>query len=537
MAWTLGTRGRNRGQQRPPGGAAPTAPARRARGTRRGLVTVAALALAATAASGSAGSTTTPEDLTDPQAAASPQESGQAVAWTGGLAGPAPCPEGHARSSTLLTEDFSKGVPNSSFNNGWLQVTRGLDGPAARSVVNSGDSEDWFFLPWAQAPVGAHTMLAFLSRGNVQSSAYSRADVNSVSLQAAGNTDPWQGKVFDITAATRDESGNLGTWFQHRQQSGRPAQWWEVDNIQIYTCRPADVTRMQGENRYATSARIAKEFPAGQEVVYLANGTTFPDALAGAALAAKYEAPVLLVQRDRIPAVVAGQLDRLNPARIVLLGGSDALGGAVQQQAGRYASQVTRLAGDDRYATAAAIADTYPTGISTVYVASGVDYPDALAGGASAGRNNRPLLLTHPSRLPQATATALDRIDPGRIVVLGGRQAVSEKVLSQLAQHTDGEVSRIAGANRYETAALIARTFPDDRSRVFVATGTDFPDALAGSAIAGGEHNPVLLAQPHRLPQDTRSAIQHIAPDSGVLIGGRNSVGSIVLDQLGQAVG
>ncbi|WP_161958470.1 cell wall-binding repeat-containing protein [Ornithinimicrobium cavernae] len=502
------------------------------RTARRGVAALVTVIVAATLATGSA-STAPP-----PGGAASPDESRQAVSWAGGLAGEAPCPEGHSRNATLMTEGFGKGVPHAGFNNGWRLVTRGLVGAAARSEVNSGDSEDWFFTRWAQAPVGAHTMLAFLSRGNVQSSGYSRADVNSVSLQAAANTESWRGKVFDITAATKDESGRLGPWFQHRHQIGA-TQWWEVDNIQIYTCRRAAVSRVQGENRYDTSARIAAEFPAGQDVVYLANGTNFPDALAGAALAAKHEAPVLLVQQDRIPQPVAAQLDRLDPARIVVLGGTGAVGSAVVEQARTHATsgEVTRLAGENRYETSRAIADTYPTGISTVYVASGTAYPDALAGGAAAGRNDRPLLLTHPTQLPSATAAALDRLDPGRIVILGGSGAVSEAVARTLAQHTDGDVTRIAGADRYETAALIARTFPDHRSRVFVATGTDFPDALAGSAFAGGEHNPVLLAQPYRLPQSSRAAIASLDADSGVLIGGRASLGPIVLDQLGRYVG
>lgn len=501
------------------------------RAARRGIAALTGIVVAASLTTSTASTAPLPTTET------APQESTQAARWTGGLDGQAPCPEGTSRSDTLLTESFSGGIPQDDYNDGWSRVVRGLAGPAARSVVNSSDSEDWFFTDWAQAPVGARTMMAMLSRGNVQSSGYSRADVNSVSLQVAGNTEAWQGKVFDITAATDDESGRLGPWFQHRSRQGA-TQWWEVDNVQIYTCAPASVYRIQGESRYDTSAAIAEAYPEGLDAVYLASGTTFPDALTGAALAGKLDAPVLLVQHDRIPAAVTAQLERLAPGRIVALGGPQAISDTVLDAAAEHTSgEVTRLAGDDRYETAAAIADTYPSGISTAYVASGATYPDALSGSASAARNGRPMLLANSDHLPQATRAALERLEPGRIVILGGPQAVSNGVQDELRELTAGDVTRIAGANRYETSALIAKTFPDNRDRVFVATGLDFPDALSGSALAGKQANPVLLAQPARLPNTVGDAIAGLDPDTGVVLGGYTSVNSIVLDQLGRRVG
>ena len=501
------------------------------RTVQRGVAALTGIVVAATLATGSASTTPRPAQET------TPTETPQAVQWTGGLAGPAPCPEGRSRSATRVTDNLNS-IPNDQFNNGWFTVSSGIGGTkAARSEVTSSDSQDWFFTKWAQAPVGAETMIALTSRGNVYSSTYSRLDVNSVSLKVAANTNSWRGKVFNITDATDDESGRLGPWFQHRSRSGA-SQWWDVDNVQIYTCRAAAVSRLTGADRYSTSAAGAAEYPAGQDVVYLANGNTFADALAGAALAGKVDARVLLVRAGSIPAPVAAELDRLTPARIVIFGGAGAVSDTVLEQARAFTSgDVTRLAGATRYETSAAIADTYPTGISTVYVASGTDYPDALSGSASAGRNGRPMLLTNPDGLPSATRAALDRLNPGRIVILGGSGAVSSVVANQLQDYTSGSVSRIAGANRYETSALIADTFPDNRSRVFVATGQDFPDALSGSALAGKEANPVLLTTTSKLPNAVAGAIDDLNPDSGVVLGGYGAVNSIVLDQLGRRVG
>lgn len=499
--------------------------------TRWGVAALAGAAVVLSFASGPAGTTPLPADEM------SPLETAQPVAWTGGLGGAAPCPEGRTRSATLMTEGFGSGIPNNSFNNGWATVAGSVDGRAARSVVSSSDSEDWFFTDWGTGSPGTQTMLAFASRGNVSSSSYSRADVNSVSLHAAANTSSWRGKVFDVTAATDDEGGRLGTWFQHRSQAGA-SQWWEVDNVQLYTCRAAAVSRIQGADRFATSAAIAATYPVGPDVVYLANGRGFADALAGSALAAKADAPVLLVEQDRIPTSVAAELDRLEPANIVVFGGPSSVSDTVLTQAGSYtAGEVTRLAGANRYATSAAIAETYPAGISTVYIASGTGYADALSGGASAGRNARPMLLTDPTSLPPETRAALTALEPGSVVILGGPSSVSDTVAAQLAAYTTGGVSRIAGADRYDTSARIARTFPLDRDRVFVATGTSFPDALSGSALAGKEATPVVLTRPSNLPSEARSAIDRLTPGSGVVLGGDGSVHSIVLDQLGQHVG
>ena len=502
------------------------------RTARRGVLALSGIVVAATLATSSA--TTAPQ----PTAETSPEASEQAARWTGGLADQAPCPEGSSRSQTLLTEQFTGGIPNGDYNNGWRRVHSGIGSTiAARSQVGSGNGEDWMFLRWATAPVGAKTMFAFTSRGNVGTSNYTRADVNSLSFAVGADSGTWAGKVYDITAATDDEDGRLGPWFQHRSYQGA-SQWWDVDNVQIYTCTGNSVYRIQGDSRYATSARIADIYPDGTDTVYLASGQDFPDALSGAALAAKMDAPVLLVRQDNLPSEAAAQLKRMKPAKVVILGGTEAVTARVAEQAETASGgAVSRLAGANRYETSAAIADTYPTGISTVYIASGADYPDALAGSASAGRNNRPMLLSNTDHLPQATREALARINPGRIVILGGPIAVSNSVQSQLQQYTDGEVSRIAGANRYETSALIADTFPDDRDRVFVATGLDFPDALSGSALAGRQANPVLLTTPSRLPHAVGDAVDALDPDTGVVLGGYNSVNSIVLDQLGRRVG
>ena len=105
---------------------------------------------------------------------------------------------------------------------------------------------------------------------------------------------------------------------------------------------------------------------------------------------------------------------------------------------------VTRLAGADRYATAAAVSrSSQPVGVPVAYIATGAGFPDALGAGPAAARQGGPLLLTASGSLPKATTDELRRLKPGRIVVVGGTAVVAPAVVSALAAYTSGSVTRL----------------------------------------------------------------------------------------------
>src|SRR5918992_4504722 len=114
------------------------------------------------------------------------------------------------------------------------------------------------------------------------------------------------------------------------------------------------------------------------------------------------------------------------------------------------ATTITRLAGADRYATAAAVsAQRFAPGVSIAYVATGRGFADALAGGPGAARDGGPILLARSDALPASTASELARLRPGRIVVLGGPSGIGDAVVTALDRYTTGSVSRVAGGDRY----------------------------------------------------------------------------------------
>ena len=309
-------------------------------------------------------------------------------------------------------------------------------------------------------------------------------------------------------------------------------------NDRILRVVPGEVTidRFAGPDRYATAAAASRgTFPAGVPVAYVATGANFPDALAGGPAAARDRGPVLLVSSGGIPAVTSTELQRLQPQRIVVLGGTGVISQALQNQLATYApGGASRLAGADRFATAAAISRaTFAAGVPVTYVATGLAFPDALAGGPAAGREGGPILLVTPTAIPAATAAELDRLDPQRIVVLGGTGAVSAQVAIDLQRYTPSGIVRRSGADRYATAVAVSQgSFPGGAHHVFVATGQNFPDGLAGGPVAALRGGPLLLVPGTSLPASMSAELLRLDPDRVTILGGTSVVTDAVQAQI-----
>lgn len=298
------------------------------------------------------------------------------------------------------------------------------------------------------------------------------------------------------------------------------------------------VGRLSGTDRYATAAAVSSSsFGTGVPVAYVATGAAFPDALAAGPAAGRAGGPVLLTRRSDLPGSTAAELRRLKPQRIVVLGGSGAVSDAVVNALRGLATTgvVSRLAGADRYATAAAVSRaSFGAGAPVAYVATGTAFADALAGGAAAGRQAGPILLTTRTALHPATAGELARLRPGRIVVLGGSGAIADGVVQQLrGLASSGTVTRLAGADRYTTSVAVSRatTSPGPRF-VYLATGTSFPDGLAGSPPAVRDHGPLLLTRPTALPGEVIAELRRLNPSRVVILGGTGAVSATVMAQL-----
>lgn len=339
---------------------------------------------------------------------------------------------------------------------------------------------------------------------------------------------------FSINAAGTSLGGPAthfnGSWGRLRASVLGPGGQLYVStsdgNDEVIRISPAtpSVNRIQGATRYATAAAVsAAAYPSGATDVMIATGADFPDALAGSATAGRLGMPVLLTLPTQLPAPTTAELNRLKPQRIWVLGGTSVISEGVRVALQSYASsgQATRVAGADRFATAAQISNRwYAPGVQAAFVAVGSNFADALAGAPAAALRDSPLLLVRSTSIPSSTAAELDRLDPQRIYVLGGTAVISNAVATSLDAYTTGPVTRLAGADRYATAEAIIRAFWTKSVRAYVASGTNFPDALAGGAVAGRDGVPMLLSGKGFVPLYTGQQALRLSPRQLTMLGG-----------------
>lgn len=290
-------------------------------------------------------------------------------------------------------------------------------------------------------------------------------------------------------------------------------------------------SRLAGADRFATAVEASQfSHPNGADVVYLAVGHNYPDAIASGPAAAAEGAPILLVNSNSVPGSTEAELNRLSPNEIVVLGGSAAISDDVVAYLDARFPTVVRRAGATRYETAAAINQgAFPGTVGTVYIATGENFPDALVAGPAAVKDGGSLLLVRPNEIPPAIAAELSRMNPDRIVVVGSSSAVSDAVFQQLQGYAP--TTRIGGADRFALSAEVARVvFPDSKT-AYVATGLNYPDALTAGPATAAASGPILLVG-SSIPGSVNTELLRTSRQTIVVLGGSAVVSDAILYQL-----
>jgi len=203
------------------------------------------------------------------------------------------------------------------------------------------------------------------------------------------------------------------------------------------------------------------------------------------------------------------------------------------------AAQAPRLWGSDRYETSYATSRSTFATATTVVVASGAAFPDALAASGLAGMVDAPVLLTKPTTIPAGLVREIVRLGAQKVYVVGGTSAVSADVFTQLqATGSVTEAVRLSGRDRYETAKKVAEEIwvlsgrPLDMDNAFVVRGDDFADALAVSPLAYNEGIPVLLTRSGVLSGYTSSFLSTYKIQDVWVAGGEAAVSDEVFQDL-----
>lgn len=271
-------------------------------------------------------------------------------------------------------------------------------------------------------------------------------------------------------------------------------------------------TRLAGNDRYATAQQVAVQTFGTSDNVVVASGETFPDALAAAYAAGLGTAPILLTAKDSLPDSTSTALTTLKAKNALIVGGTSAVSDAVKKAIESKGLNTTRVAGADRYDTAAQVARSggasvvgksggpVPPATPTAIVVSGEKFPDALASGAMSDAQRFPILLTPQAGLATPTKAFLGDANFGikTVFIIGGTGAVSQSVEDEI-KAMGITVSRLAGNDRSETATKVAdyeiKNFSFVTSHVDMARGDGFADALAGGPHGGKAKAPLLLTQ------------------------------------------
>jgi len=286
----------------------------------------------------------------------------------------------------------------------------------------------------------------------------------------------------------------------------------------------ANVRRAAGADRYGTAVALSQlAFPNGSATVYVASGETFADALPTGALSGKQPGPILLTSSCDLPAETAAELTKLKPTNVYIIGGTLAVCDAVAQAVAQ-ATGVTpvRISGADRYATSAALAaQGWPSTTPTVYVTTGVNFPDGLTGASRAALDGAPLLLTDTCTLPPPTQAALQRLRPTTIKVLGGTLAICPAVQTAIAAAVPGaQIIRIQGSDRVQTGVVVVQDGWKQATSVIVADADNFPDALSAGAYAALTKSPLLINDSCAVDPEVVSEVASLGATSLTVMGG-----------------
>ena len=310
------------------------------------------------------------------------------------------------------------------------------------------------------------------------------------------------------------------------------------------TAKP--VTRLAGGDRISTSVAISnQEFMAhSAKNVILTAAYTFADAMSAGPLGKLLTAPLLLTTPGELSPATLTEIERVLPApttttgtttttctsapadAVYIVGGYAAIAQSIDTQLNAAGFNVVRISGADRFTTSVSVAQCEGSP-STVFLATGNIFADALSAGPAAALKGGSVLLTYGTVMPTSVASYLAGLTSPTVYAVG-----------QAAHVADPSATAIIGGDRFATAALVASQFFPSPTVVGIATGSNFPDALAGGAFMGEVGGPILLTNPLTLQSADGLYVgqNHATLAQAFLFGGTATLSTAVATQAGAAL-
>lgn len=291
--------------------------------------------------------------------------------------------------------------------------------------------------------------------------------------------------------------------------------------------------RIAGVDRFDTAVAISKSsYAGGAPIAYVTTGTGFADALAAGPAAAAQGGPLLLSRVDFVPDSTLAELRRLKVKSIVVVGGEAAVNAAAFGQLASIAP-TKRIAGNDRFDTSRKLAQAVFPAAGFAYVATGINFPDALSASAAAGAAKVPVILVD-GRVESGTGTvdlagAVLKASGAKLIKIAGGTSVIPAALEARFAALGFSTKRLAGSDRYTTSIVINRDAFPKATTAYIATGMSFSDALAGSAAAAKAGSPLYVSYPWCVFGELRADLnERLKVGSIRLLGGPSALGENV---------
>lgn len=295
-----------------------------------------------------------------------------------------------------------------------------------------------------------------------------------------------------------------------------------------------NVYRIYGQNRYETATKISKQGWEKSSYAIVCRGDNFADALSSVPLAKKYNAPILLISKDKVDENVKSEIKRLGVENIFIIGGQGVINKHIENEIKNISKVKTvhRLGGKDRYETSMNIGKS--VGIKDqVVLVSGTSSADALSISSIAASKNIPIVLTDNNK--EKLNNYIKSHNVKKAFLIGGEKCVSKDIENMFSNK-----ERIYGKDRYETNENILRRFSNELNfnKVYIALsqsqrGDEFADALSSSALAAKHSNPIVLVY-----KDINNKTKYLLKDrlskesSLIILGGEKLISNSIVEDL-----
>lgn len=299
------------------------------------------------------------------------------------------------------------------------------------------------------------------------------------------------------------------------------------------------VKKLKGADRFETAVKISQSGWTKSDTVVIVNGEdrSMVDGLTATPLASVKNSPILLSSNDKLPQKTVEELKRLNPSKVIVIGGNNSMPNSVVEAIIGVNSKISvqRIGGDTRYQTSINIAKEIDktNNVSKLYIGAGNGEADSLSIASLAGKEKTPIVLTQKDGVDNEAEQFIKSNKVSNVYFIGGVEKISNKAIEQVVKIANKDVSknRIAGQNRQETNAKVIGKFYSQSKLdgIVVANQDKLIDALAVGPLAAKNNSPVVLAT-NTLDKSQESSLKNKNSSKLFEVGG--GIASSVVDKI-----